>query len=352
MPTITNGGQYMQAITYTGTGSTQTIAVGFQPDFVWIKSRSAATDHKLTDSVRGVTKALISDTTGAETTDANGVTAFTSNGFTIGSDSVYNTNAATYVAWCWKAGGTSSSNTNGYITSTVSVNATAGFSVVTFTGVPTSAGTSTVGHGLGVAPKFIILKNRDLADNWYCYNANIGNGNYISLNTTGASTAGAVWANTTPTSTVFSITNGSFNSTTAQKLVTYCFSEVAGYSKFGSYTGNGSNDGPFVYLGFRPRFVMIKCINDAAAPTYASWIIYDSSRNTYNETNNTLLANFSTAENTRGNGSGSMGSIADIDLLSNGVKIRGSAGVETNVSGETYIYAAFAENPFKNALAR
>ena len=334
MPTINNGGQYMQAITYTGTGSTQTIAVGFQPDFVWIKSRSAATDHKLTDSVRGVTKALISDTTGAETTDANGVTAFTSNGFTIGSDSVYNTNAATYVAWCWKAGGTSSSNTNGSITSTVSVNATAGFSVVTYTGTGANA---TVGHGLGVAPSMIIVKTRSGVNDWAVYHISIGATKFLLLNTTAAAgTTSAVWNNTAPTSSVFSIaTDFSINQSTAT-YVAYCFSEVVGYSKFGSYTGNGSTDGPFVYCGFRPRWVMFKRTDSAF-----DWSIYDTSRDTYNVMPDILYPNLSSAES----------NTYALDCLSNGFKIRG-AGQNINTSGGTYIYACFAENPLKYALAR
>jgi len=332
MPTISNGGQYMQAITYTGTGSTQTIAVGFQPDFVWIKSRSAATDHKLTDSVRGATKALISDSTGAETTDTNGVTAFTSNGFTIGSDSVYNNNAATYVAWCWKAGTTSSSNTNGSITSTVSVGATQGFSVATWTGL--SSGVSTIGHGLGVAPSMYIVKSRSNADNWFVYHVSTGNTGKLNLNDTSAFGTVAIWNNTSPTSTVFTFNNSTVGS--AQNYVTYSFAAVKGFSAFGSYTGNGSADGPFTYLGFRPRFVMWKL-----SSTTGDWQMWDSSRDTYNVVGNLLDANLSNAE--------ASGQSA-VDFLSNGFKNRSSS--VGNASGQTYIYAAFAENPFKNALAR
>jgi len=341
MPTINNGGQYMQAITYTGTGSTQTIAVGFQPDFVWIKSRSAATDHKLTDSVRGVTKALISDTTGAETTDANGVTAFTSNGFTIGSDSVYNTNAATYVAWCWKAGTTSASNTNGTITSTVSVGATQGFSVVTYTGNGTSG--ATVGHGLGVTPSMVILKSRSTATNWQVKHTSLNANQNLTLNATSAvDTApgsGYVSAISSTTLTLLNggsaITNVNGSGTT---YVAYCFSAVAGYSAFGSYTGNGSTDGPFVYLGFRPRFVMFKRTDSTG-----NWIIEDTSRELYNSANRAaLFSDVSDAEST---------SAFPTDILSNGFKLKNN-GTGNNASGGTYIYAAFAENPFKNALAR
>ena len=334
MPTITNGGKYMQAITYTGTGSTQTIAVGFQPDFVWIKSRSAATDHKLTDSVRGVTKALISDTTGAETTDTNGVTAFTSNGFTIGSDSVYNTNAATYVAWCWKAGGTSASNTNGSITSTVSANTTAGFSVVTYTGTGANA---TVGHGLGVAPSMIILKQRNAVDYWVVWQTALGSTGYLLLNSTnGSSTAATYWNSTTPTSTVFSLGSDSRPNGSGTTYVAYCFAAVAGYSAFGSYTGNGSTDGPFVFTGFRPRWVLVK-----RSDSTGDWNLHDTSRDAYNVADKSLFPNASNAETTP----------YYMDILSNGFKIRDS-GSSMNTSSGTYIFMALAENPFRNALAR
>ena len=335
MPTINNGGQYMQAITYTGTGSTQTIAVGFQPDFVWIKSRSAATDHKLTDSVRGVTKALISDTTGAETTDANGVTAFTSNGFTIGSDSVYNTNAATYVAWQWKAGGTSASNTNGSITSTVSVGATQGFSVVTYT---LNNSTFTVGHGLGVAPNMIIVKDRDTTNNWDIYHSSIGAGSRLTFTTSTPDVSSQVWNNTAPTSTVFSGNSAWWTNPSTSKMVAYCFAAVAGYSAFGSYTGNGSTDGPFVFTNFSPRWVMVK-----RTDTADDWFIIDTSRNTYNVATSALYPNSSSSETSNG--------FYNLDILSNGFKVRATNAV-VNASGGTYIYACFASNPMKFSNAK
>lgn len=343
--TINNGATVMAASTYTGNGATQSIAnsgnnaaaVSFKPDLVWIKSRSAATDHKLTDSVRGVTKALISDTTGAETTDATGLTAFGSGGFTLGADANYNTNAATYIGWQWQAGqGTTSSNTNGSITSTVSVNQSAGFSVVTYTGTGSAA---TVGHGLGVAPKFIITKSRNAAQSWYVYHSAYGATKTTYLNLTdGAATDSRVWNNTEPTSSVFSI--GTIGPGAAVTEVAYCWSEVAGYSKFGSYTGNGSADGPFVYLGFRPRFVMIKNASDGTA----TWIMWDSSRDTYNVERYQLYPNQSAAEVTDATNN-------TLDFLSNGFKYRGASSVG-NGSGNTIIYAAFAENPFNISRAR
>jgi len=343
-PTISNGATVMAASLYTGNGSTQSIvnsgnnagAISFKPDFVWIKSRSAATDHKLTDSVRGVTKALISDATGAETTDANGMTAFNTGGFSIGTDSVYNTNAATYVAWQWQAGqGSTSSNTSGSITSTVSVNATAGFSVVTYTGTGAAA---TVGHGLGVAPKMIIIKNRSAAAWWPVYHASIGNTGAVFLNLTNATiTSSTYFNNTSPTSSVFSVESASSTNGSTNGMVAYLFAEVAGFSRFGSYTGNGSADGPFVYCGFRPRFVLLK-----VSSTTGDWVIYDTSRNTYNVVDLYLYPNSSAAEG----GSGT----PRLDILSNGFKLRNTG--QDNTSSATYIYAAFAENPFKLSLAR
>ena len=332
-PTIFNGAGYMAAMTYTGTGSSQTIAnsAAFQPDLVWIKSRSAATDNKLTDSVRGATLALVSNSTAAETTDTTGLTAFNSSGFTLGTSTTYNNNAATYIAWQWKANGTAVSNTSGTITSQVSANPTAGFSVVTYTGTGANA---TVGHGLGVAPSLIILKYRNISSNWSVYHASVGNTGRLALNLTDAvNTSSTFWNNTSPTSTVFSLGSNFADTNT---YVAYCFAAIAGYSAFGSYTGNGSADGPFVYLGFRPRFVLIKR-SDVAE----NWVIVDTARNPYNAVTDWLFANTSDSTYT----------FSSPDILSNGFKLR-NVGTGSNNSGSTYIYAAFAENPFKNSLAR
>jgi len=339
MPTISNGSKYMQAVTYTGTGATQTITVGFQPDLVWIKSRSAATDHKLTDSVRGVTKALISDTTGAETTDTNGVTAFTSTGFTLGSDSVYNTNGATYVAWCWQAGqGSSSSNTSGSITSTVSVNTTAGFSVVTYTGNATTG--ATVGHGLGVKPAMVILKTRAGGiEGWPVWQKSLASESYfLRLNETSATYTSLSNRWTAFSSTTITLGNNTETNGSGYTYVAYCWAEIAGFSKFGSYTANASTDGPFIYTGFRPKYILIK-----GSVAGNNWVTLDTSRSTYNQVAAYLLPNVSNAEGTAGD---------YIDILSNGFKIRDSGSDVNYSSGATYIYMAFAENPFKNALAR
>ena len=341
-PTISNGANYMAATLYTGTGATLAISnavnsISFQPDWVWVKGRSGATDHALYDSVRGTTKDLVSNSTAAETTQATGLTAFGSAGFTVGALAKMNTNAATYVGWQWKAGTTSASNTDGSITSTVSVGATQGFSVVTYTGTGANA---TVGHGLGVAPKMIIVKQRSAVQSWPVYHTSIGSANVIYLDLTNASAASTAWQSTTPTPTVFSIGTSAATNTNAGTYVAYCFSEVAGYSKFGSYTGNGSTDGPFVFCGFRPRYLLVKASSGTNAAT-ANWIVWDSSRDTYNKMTDYLSPNLSQAEATG----------PDIDFLSNGFKLRNS-GTGTNESGTTYIYMAVAENPFKLSLAR
>jgi hypothetical protein len=346
VPTILNGANYMAATLYTGNSGTNaisnavnnTIGTTFQPDLVWVKSRSAATDHKLTDSVRGTTKALISDTTGVETTDTNGLTAFGTTGFTIGSDTTYNNSGATYVGWQWKGGGTAVTNTAGSITSSVSANTTAGFSVVTYTGTIANA---TVGHGLGVAPRMIIARNRTNVVNWIVYHANLTSASYyLTLDETNGQTNNSIfWQGVAPTSTVFSLgANSSCNGNTSN--VAYCFAPIAGYSAFTTYTGNGSGDGPFVYCGFRPRYLMIKRYDAAGDP----WWVIDSSRSSYNQTTLALRPNGANAEDNGGN--------ANFDFLANGFKARTSGGGNGNESGATYIVAAFAENPFNISRAR
>jgi hypothetical protein len=334
----TQANDYFNAVLYTGNGSTQSITgVGFQPDWVWLKSRSNATDHELTDAVRGATKSLISNSTAAEATDTNGLTAFNSDGFSLGTDANYNGSARTYVAWNWNAGGSNATNTSGTITSTVRANTTSGFSIVTYTGNGSSG--ATIGHGLGAAPSFYVVKNRGSANkDWECYHISLGNTNRIRLNVTSAAdTGGTMWANTSPTSTVFSVGSDADVNASTNTYVAYCFAPVAGYSAFGSYTGNGAADGPFVYLGFRPEFVMIK--NATTAGT--SWEMFDNARETFNLMDLELLANSSAAEGTYTYG----------DFVSNGFKLR-STNNGVNQSTATLIYVAFAENPFKYSLAR
>ena len=335
--TIPAGNKYMDATLYTGTGSSLSVtnSGSMQPDWVWIKSRSAATDHALYDVLRGTQSRLESNTTDAQVTSDNGVTAFGTSGFTVNTLAQVNTSAATYVGWQWKANGAGVTNTAGSITSTVSANTTSGFSVVTYTG---TAIAGTIGHGLGVAPQLIIVKPRTgtiTTDAWNVYHVSTGNTNFLILNATDASTAASNrWNNTSPTSSVFSI--GTVPSSVSVGYVAYCFAPIAGFSAFGSYTGNGSTDGPFVYTGFRPRWILIK-----RSDFTANWRILDTSRDTSNVEQKELYPSLANAE----------GTFAALDGVSNGFKIR-TDDSSYNASSGTYIYAAFAENPFRNALAR
>jgi hypothetical protein len=341
-PVIALPAQNMAATLYTGTGSSLAVSnavngVSFQPDLVWIKARGNTYSHNIEDSVRGVTLRLQSDSTAAEAVGANGqVTAFSSGGFTQNGGVETGGSSATYVGWQWKAGGTAVSNTAGSITSSVSANVSAGFSVLTFNGTGANA---TVGHGLGVAPSMIIMKQRNNAGfQWPVYHGSLATDKYLFLQRTdGQLTSSTIWQNTRPTSSVIYLgPNGNDNNNTSSNMVAYCFAPVAGYSAFGTYTGNFNADGPFVYLGFRPRYIMIKR-TDAAA----TWFLFDTARNPTNNSANYLQAQLSNSE----------GADALFDMLSNGFKLRVAAN-SYNANGGTYLYMAFAESPFKNSLAR
>jgi hypothetical protein len=339
-PAVVQGDDYFNAVLYTGTGTSQSITgVGFQPDLVWVKQRSAAKDNTLTDAVRGTSKALFSNTTGAEVS-GSWVTAFNSDGFTVGTEADANQNGITFVGWNWKANGAGVTNTVGSITSTVSANTTSGFSVVTYTGNG-SAG-ATVGHGLGAVPQMIIAKSRSNIGDWPVYHVSLGNTKNLILNTTAAeTTSSSWWNNTTPTSTLVTLGNNSDINGSTRTYVMYCFAPVAGYSAFGSYTGNSSTDGPFVYLGFRPRYVLIRKTNSTG-----NWQIQDTTRTPFNWTCAALFTDSSAAEVTT-----EAEATYGRDYLSNGMKIRASHTSHNN-SGDTYMYMAFAENPFKYSLAR
>ncbi|CAB4126409.1 Concanavalin A-like lectin/glucanases superfamily [uncultured Caudovirales phage] len=340
----TQPNKFMDVTLYTGDNTTpRSIAntSSFKPDFVWIKNRvSTGNWHQLYDSVRGATKSLSSNNTNAEVTnDANGyLSAFNSNGFavTTGSTDAADTNAtgSTYVGWQWQAGqGTTSSNTSGSITSTVSVNATAGFSIVTYTGTGANA---TVGHGLGVAPKMIICKNRSVVTSWNVYHTSLGNTQALLLNSTAvAATSSTYWNNTSPTSTVFSISTDNNANGSGNSQVAYCWAEIDGFSKIGSAIGNGSADGKFIYLGFKPKFIICR-----QSTVVDNWLMIDIYRDTINVAYNQLSADSSAAESTVN---------IYFDILSNGIKWRTT---NMNNSGAPLIYMAFAENPFKYALAR
>jgi hypothetical protein len=350
-PLVTKPSDLFDVKLYTGNGGTQTISgLGFSPDLVWIKSRVDAFSHRLQDTVRGVKKELSSDLTTAEYTYTveQGLTAFNSDGFTLidgaTANGAYNKNNSAFVAWAWDAGTTTTTNTVGSISSQVRANASAGFSVVTYTGTGANA---TVGHGLGVAPGLIILKDRTSAYNWQVYHSTFaGTSNSIVLNSTAAvdTGSGGVWNSTAPTSTVFSIGTSVGVNTNGNNYVAYAFSPVAGYSSFGSYTGGGS-EYPFVYCGFRPRWIMIK--NASTGGTFYDWHMVDTARNPYNfgalnsDSQYTLFANTSGQEQ----------QWFSIDILSNGFRVIDQS-VTINNSGSTFIYAAFAEHPFQYARAR
>jgi hypothetical protein len=330
--TIANPKKHFDVVLHSGNSGANTITgSSFQPDLVWIKRRNAAYSNALFDSVRGVTNRLFSDSTSAEIGgDGLGVDSFDANGFTVNDNSnLWNITGGTYVDWLWKAGGAAVSNTAGTITSTVSANTTAGFSIVTYTGTGANA---TVGHGLGVAPKLVIAKDRDTAVNWVVYHGSLGGTDFLRLNTTDAKVGpDATIYNGAPTSTVINIGSGSGINGSTKKMVMYVFAEIPGFSKIGSYTGNGSADGPFVYCGFRPRYVLLKNVG-----TTSNWQIHDTARAEYNASDARLFANLSDAELTTALG---------FDILSNGFKVR-STTLTYNGSGNAIVFAAFAEYPF------
>ena len=324
--TIDKSSLHFNTKLWTGTGSSNAITgVGFQPDWVWIKNRSATESHRIHDAVRGTNKSISSDTNSSQTTTTQDVMSFDSDGFTLGTETAVNANGQNIVGWNWKANGAGSSNSDGSVTSTVSANTTSGFSIVKFD--PTGAA-CTIGHGLGVAPKVIIAKALNRTFSWVWGGDAIGWTKYLELNESQAeATSTARWNDTAPTSTVFSVKN-EYNS--GDNAIAYCFAEKQGFSKFGSYTGNGNADGAFVYTGFKPAMVIIKLYSTGAE----NWRMFDNKRIGYNPNNYKLYPSLSSAEGT-----------SDlIDLYSNGFKPR-STSVEFNGSGNGYIYMAFAEAP-------
>jgi hypothetical protein len=333
-PTIADGSTVMDVALYTGNGSTQTISgLNFSPDLVWFKSRSAAENHVLSDRVRGADRQLFSNLANAEQTNSTYVTSFTDDGFSLGSNTGTggnNINGSTYAAWCWDAGSSTVTNTQGSISSQVRANASAGFSVVTFT---MGSGSYTVGHGLGVAPSLLITKARSNTSSWWTYHASLGTGSYLALNGTAAAATDYSWG-AAPTSTVFTANNNFF--TNAYTYVVYAFAPVAGYSLAFTYTGNGLSDGPAVFLGFKPALIIIKRTDSAN-----DWVMLDNKRIGYNPQTAILFPNESYTE-----------SASDyMDLLAGGFKVR-RTNAEYNASGGTYIGFAWAEHPFATARAR
>jgi hypothetical protein len=340
--TIPNPAQHFDVLTHSSTGSGTIDVTGtqFTPGFVWAKSRNDSNNHVLVDVIRGVNKPMSSNLTAAETSN-DCVAAFLSNGFTASGTDNDNISlncsigsARNYVDWLWKADGTtvSGTGTGGITNVNYSANPLAGFSIVTYKG---SGANGTVTHGLGVAPKLVIVKQRSVGtiEDWEVWHTGITNTERLQLNSTAAKVTSAVsWNSTSPTTSVISLgTHQNVNQST-KDFVAYCFAEIPGYSKMGSYVGNGSTDGPFVYCGFRPKYIMVKRTDSTG-----NWYVLDSDRNTYNLTSAMLLPNLSAAEfsNTEDNK----------DILSNGFKIR-TLNIESNSNGASYIFYAIAEHPF------
>ena len=329
--TIDKPTDYFNTTLYVGNGSSKTITgIPFAPYFVWIKARSAAENHVIVDKVRGANNYLMPNTTATNDTNSEFLKSFTSDGYTLGLGDRVNKASTNLVSWNWRANGQGSSNTDGSINTTyTSANTTSGCSLITYTGTGSNA---TVGHGLGVVPKMIIVKRLDVTSSWRIYHASLGNTKNIVLNTTAAeATSSTMWNNTSPTSTTFSL--GSYDEVNGSSAphVAYCFADVKGFSKMGSYLGNGNADGTFVYTGFSPAFIMLK----QSSASSRNWEIYDSKRIGYNVANYRLPPNTAGAEETNVN----------IDILSNGFKAR-STDADLNASGATYIFMAFAEAPF------
>jgi len=327
---ITKPSLHFNTITYTGTGSSNAVTgVGFQPDFIWFKCRSEAQNHNLFDAVRGSNKIIQSSTSNAEATSTALLTSFDSDGFTVNTDDGVNGSSKTYASWNWKANGAGSSNSDGSQSSTVSVNTTAGVSIVKFVN-NTSYTANTFGHGLGAVPKVIMMRSLDDAYNWDFHHHTIAISKRLVLNSNAAQANSTYMNSTSPTNQVFTVKSDEFGSNS--NCIAYCFAEKKGFSKFGFYTSNNTADnGPFVYTGFKPAFVLTKLSTTGGA----DWRIFDNRRNTYNGDRQYLRPNNTDAESS---------GTSQIDLLSNGFKFRGPEG-DSNYNTETGIYMAFAAEP-------
>ena len=330
--TINKSTDYFNTKLYTGNGTDNhaITGVGFQPDFVWFKDRDASNDHSLYDAVRGATKRLKSDQNAAESTQSDGLKSFDSDGFTLGTHGGSNGNNNDYASWNWKANGSGSANTDGSInTTSTSVNTTAGFSISKYTGNQTNG--ATVGHGLGAVPKMIIIKNLNDAEHWTVYHHKLPTGNQLYLNlTNGQNDDASEYYDTTPTSSVFTLGNSDRTNNVNIPYIAYCFAEKAGYSKFGSYIGNGNNDGTFVYTGFKPAWVMIK------KTTGDGWQMFDNKRDPYNAAYHRIEADSNAGDYTGL-------SAGWIDMVSNGFKVRYNGG-GVGSDGVSYIYMAFGQS--------
>ena len=342
MAQINKPSEYFNTKLYTGnatTNHTQT-GIGFQPDWLWIKERGGTGSHILVDAVRGVSSSstpfIKTNSTGAEVSSntSDFIKSLDSDGFTLGADSYFtdvNKNSSTYASWNWKANGAGSANTDGDVTSTVSVNTTSGFSIVKWDSTGTAG--INIGHGLGQKPAMIIAKCLNQSSTSFpVYHQSLGATKYVSLQATTAETTSATrWNNSEPTTITFQTGSSGDIGGSDRTMIAYCFAEKKGFSKFGKYTGNGSTDGTFVYTGFKPAWVMIKNVGTS------NWTMHDNKRNPFNQVADRLYANLSNAED--------VGGAYGVDFLSNGMKMRTSEGTSWNGSGGTFIYMAFAENP-------
>jgi len=359
---IPDGSTAFDAFLYEGNGaSSRNLTLPLAADLVWIKKRSAITSHHLADTVRGDDAVLRSNKPNGEgnpQTDfsGGGISSISSTTVTLrqgtSNNNNMNANEATYIGWLWDSGTSTDSNTDGNVTANVRANAAAGFSIISVPSIDSTNTIRTAGHKLNAEPYFIISKNRDFSDHWFCYHKDVQTNNrqQLRLNTTDAtiSSSSDIWSHT---SSVIGF-NGALYvaSGNTDDLIFYCWTPVEGFSAFGSYTANASTDGPFVFTGFRPRWIMIKASSSAGDMTYASWLIIDSERDTYNVSDASLFANKDAAEGKRGDGTGT--AVTYLDILSNGFKLRINGTEVNGVSGQTYIYAAFAEHPFRTARAR
>jgi hypothetical protein len=345
MPIIKKPSDHFNPVLYTGVNpSAATVTTGFEPGFVWIKSRTQTYSHYLYNSVLGGGRWLYSNGTNVEDTSGDAIT-FSSTGFTTtasaGATNEAGQGADNLISWTWRTASSNTTNTNGAITSIVRANQTAGFSVVTYTGAGTGAGT--VGHGLGAAPKFIICKSRTTTNDWVVWHSSFTSSQYILLNGTGSTQSiSNYWGSSVPTSSVFGVYTGDNipnNNYLNASMIAFCWAEVEGFSRFGTYTGNGSADGPFVYCGFKPAFVLIK------NTTGNNWTIVDNKRDASNVAKRRLFPGANATEDSGAN---------NVDMLSNGFKLRisGASDAGANQNATTFIYAAFAESPFKYATAR
>jgi len=339
--TIDDPELYFQVKLYTGNGTDNTAITldgenDMQPDFVWIKERSATEGHYLFDAARGATKVIMTSSTNAESTEATTLKSFNSNGFTLGTSAEVNDNTVTNVAWCWKANGSGSSNTDGNTNTTkTSANTTSGFSIITYDGDGAAA---TLGHGLGAVPHLIIQKNLDDTENWQIYhhkNTSAPETDYLTFTTNATGDQASRWNDTAPTSTLITIGSDSSVSQSGESMLMLAWSEKQGFSKFSSFIGNGNADGTFVYTGFRPAFIIFK----KSSGSGDDWSMYDYKRTGYNSAGN---------EELRPNTTAAEQDVDRIDILSNGFKARTGSG-ETNESGSTYVYMAWAEAPFVNS---